>query len=504
MSTPRVLFVSSEVFPLAKTGGLADVSAALPAALADLGVDIRLILPAYPGVLDRVSGLSRHTVCLRNFPGVGEVHLAAARLPDTGLPLWLVICPTLFEREGGLYRDRNGEDWPDNAIRFAILNHAAWRVATGEADPDWRADVIHANDWHAGLLPLFAAARPVPCPGTVFTIHNMAFQGLFPYDTVASLGLPRAEDAASMEFFGNISFLKAGIAHADRLTTVSPTYAREIRTPEFGYGLEGLLQQRARDLTGILNGADYSVWDPAGDRYLPCAYSHADISGKRACKSLVQEELGLDVEPERPLIAFLSRVTHQKMADVVIEALPRLVEDGVQFALVGEGERALEQEFEVLANRHPGRVAAHIGYDEAVAHRLQAGADMLLHPSRFEPCGLTPIYAMRYGAVPIVRHVGGPADTVEDAQAEAISRSLATGFVFHDPTAADMCACLERAIAMYRQPLSWRRIQLEAMRQDFGWGRSAERYLAIYQSLMKSSPEEPRSLDTNIRAHATA
>jgi starch synthase len=504
MVTPRVLFVSSEIFPLAKTGGLADVSAALPSALADLGVDIRLVLPAYAGVLDRVTNLSSDAVCMRNFPGVGEVRLATARLPDSGLPLWLVICPSLFGREGGLYRDRAGQDWPDNALRFATMNHAAWRIATGEADPGWQPDVIHANDWHAGLLPLFAASQPAPRPRTVFTIHNMAFQGLFPYGTGAALGLSRAEDATSMEFFGNISFLKAGIAHADRLTTVSPTYAREILTPEYGCGLEGLLQQRAGDLTGILNGADYGVWDPADDPHLPCGYSYSDISGKRICKSLVQKELGLDVEPERPLLAFLSRITHQKMADVVIDALPQILDLGAQFALVGEGDPALEQEFLKLSSRYPGRLAVRLGYDEAVAHRLQAGADMLLHPSRFEPCGLLPIYAMRYGALPIVRHVGGPVDTVSDAEPGAVGRSLATGFVFNEPTVTEMCACLARAMAMYRQPLSWRRLQLVAMQQDFGWSRSAEKYLAVYQSLMEGRPEEPHSAEARKKVRAGA
>jgi starch synthase len=470
--------------------------------LADLGVDIRLILPAYTGVLDRVTNLSRDAVCMRNFPGVDEVRLAKARLPESGLPLWLVICPSLFEREGGLYRDRAGQDWPDNALRFATLNHAAWRIATGEADSDWQPDVIHANDWHAGLLPLFAASQPAPRPRTVLTIHNMAFQGLFPYGTGAALGLSRAEDATSMEFFGNISFLKAGIAHADRLTTVSPTYAREILTPEYGCGLEGLLQQRAGDLTGILNGADYGVWDPADDPHLPCGYSYSDISGKRICKSLAQKELGLDVEPERPLLAFLSRITHQKMADVVIDALPQILDLGAQFALVGEGDPALEQEFLKLSSRYPGRLAVRLGYDEAVAHRLQAGADMLLHPSRFEPCGLLPIYAMRYGALPIVRHVGGPVDTVSDAEPGAVGRSLATGFVFNEPTVTDMCACLARAMVMYRQPLSWRRLQLVAMQQDFGWGRSAEQYLAVYQSLMEGRPEEPHLAEAEKKAHA--
>lgn len=502
MESPRVLFVSSEIFPLAKTGGLADVSAALPAALAEFGVDIRLILPAYPQVLERVSNLSRETVCLRHLPGVGEAHLATARLPDSGLPIWLVVCPTLFERGGGLYRDGSGQDWPDNALRFAVLNHAAWRIATGEADPDWQPDVIHANDWHAGLLPLFAASQPAPRPHTVFTIHNMAFQGLFPYGTAAELGLPRAEDASSMEFFGNISFLKAGIVHADRLTTVSPTYAREIMTPEYGCGLEGVLQQRAGDLTGILNGADYGVWDPADDPHLPCGYSYPDISGKRTCKSLVQEELGLDVEPERPLLAFLSRITHQKMADVVIDALPQILDQGAQFALVGEGDPALEREFLKLSGQYPGRIAVRLGYDEAVAHRLQAGADMLLHPSRFEPCGLLPIYAMRYGALPIVRHVGGPVDIVSDAEPGAVGRGLATGFVFNEPTVTDMCACLARAMAMYRQPLSWRRLQLVAMQQDFGWRRSAEQYLALYQSLTEGRPEEPDSAETRRKLHA--
>ena len=479
----RVLFASSEIFPLAKTGGLADVSAALPKALAGLGVDIRLILPAYPQALNRISRLSRKIVRLGNLLGAGEVRLLSGRTPDTSLPVWLVDCPALFSRDGGLYQDKDGHDWPDNALRFAVFNHAAFLVAMGEADPDWRADVVHANDWHAGLLPLLIASRPAPRPQVVFTIHNMAFQGVFPFETAARLGLPRPEDAQRMEFFGNISFLKTGIAYSDRLTTVSPTYAQEILTPEYGCGLEGLLRQRAAALTGILNGADYGIWDPAVDRHLPRCFSRADISGKRVCKAVAQEELGLAVAPEVPLIAYLSRIAHQKMADTAVDALPALMDEDVQFALVGEGDRVIELALRALADRYPGRVAVRIGYEEPIAHRLQAGADMLLHPSRFEPCGLAPMYAMRYGALPIVRHAGGQVDVITDARADTIARGTATGFVFLGETTADMRVCLDRAIALYRQPLAWRKIQLEAMRQDFGWQRPAEQYLELYRSL---------------------
>lgn len=477
----RALFVSSEIFPLAKTGGLADVSAALPAALAGLGVDVRLMLPAYPQAMERLTHLSRNPVRLGNLLGAGETGILTGRMPDTDLPVALVDCPSLFDRDGGLYQDADGRDWPDSALRAAVLCHAAWCYAKGDVDPGWVPDVVHANDWHTGLLPLLARSGPAPLPRTVFTIHNMAFQGLFPFESASRVGLASA-DAGSMEFYGRLSFLKAGIVHADLLTTVSPTYAREILTPEFGCGLHDLLASRGATLTGILNGADYSVWDPGCDPHLPHSYCRSDISGKRVCKAYIQQELGLALDPEVPLIAFLSRITEQKMADTVIEALPALMDEDVQFALVAEGDRTMEQAFRSLADRYPGRLAARIGYEEPVGHRLKAGADMLLHPSRFEPCGLAPIYAMRYGTLPIVRRAGGQVDIVTDTCPGTVAPGTATGFAFSGATVSEMRACIDRALALYRQPIGWRRVQREAMQQDFGWRRSAERYLALYRS----------------------
>jgi starch synthase len=483
MGALRILFVSSEVFPLAKTGGLADVSAALPAALAKLGVDVHLVMPAYFQVLERQSGKIRESIDLGDLLGVGGVRILNARMPDTGIPVWLVDCPGLFARSGGLYQDQHGNDWPDNALRFAVLCHAAQRLATGAAAEGFYADIVHANDWHTGLLPLLLAARPVPRPGTIFTVHNLAFQGVFPFEMAARLGLPSDDAAASMEFYGQISFLKAGLNKADRVTTVSPTYAREILTPEGGCGFDGLLRQRADKLTGILNGVDYSLWDPALDPHLPCSYRRASIAGKRVCKQRAQSVLGLATEPDTPLIAFLSRLTHQKMIDIVIEALPTLLRSHVQFALVGEGEKDFEEALQKLATHDAHRIAVRTKYDERLAHLLQAGADILLHPSRFEPCGLTPMYALRYGTLPVVRDVGGQADVVVDAQPDTLAHGTATGFSFRDPTVEGLSIAVDRALALYQRPVSWRRMQLQAMRQDFSWHQPAEKYLSLYQQL---------------------
>ena len=483
----RVLFVASEIFPLAKTGGLADVAAALPSALTRCGVDMHLMLPAYPDALEHTKDRIREAVDLRDLPAAGAVRLLLAHMPDSGLPVWLVDCPALFARPGGLYQDQHGCEWADNAVRFAVLCHAAQHLATGRAAGGFCADVVHANDWHTGLLPFLLAAERGRRPGTLFTVHNLAFQGLFPFETAAQLGMPDPEVVASMEFYGRISLLKAGITSADRLTTVSPTYAQEIMTPEGGCGLDGLLRERASRLTGILNGIDYATWDPACDPTLPCSFSRTAIAGKRVCKTAAQREFGLDVRPDAPLIAFLSRLAHQKMADIVLEALPEIMKDDVQFALVGEGDPALESAFKTMADRYPQRLAVHIGYEERTAHRLQAGADILLHPSRFEPCGLTPMYAMRYGTLPVVRRTGGLADMVVGVRTDTLAQGTATGFAFHDISCADMCAGLDQAVTLFRQPLAWRRIQLEAMRQDFGWHQSAQEYMGLYQQIYTST-----------------
>jgi starch synthase len=483
----RVLFVTSEVFPFAKTGGLGDVSAALPAALAELGVDIRILMPAYPEALERAPHLeevARFGIVL----GCGGVRLLQTHLPGNRVPVLMVDCPELYNRPGGPYQDEEGKDWADNALRFALLNHVAAEIARDPASR-FRPDVLHANDWHAGLAPLLLSQEKGPRPATLFTIHNLAYQGLFEAGCFERLALPR-ESFHRTEFYGQLSFLKAGIQAADWITTVSPTYAGEILTPEYGCGLEGVLRERAGDLTGILNGADYGLWDPSLDPALTRNYTSRGFAAKAVCKSAIQAELGLAADADAPLLAFMSRLAHQKMPDVVLQALPALLAQGAQFALVGEGDRAYETGFRDIALQYPGRVAVRIGYDEPVARRLIAGADMLLHPSRFEPCGLVPIYAMRYGAVPIVRKSGGMTDTVSDATSEALKDGEASGFCFESATSDELIACVARAIALYKQPIPWRKLQRTAMSQDFSWRKSAERYAALYASLSQATPSE--------------
>ena len=488
----RVLFASSEIYPLAKTGGLADVSAALPKSLAKLGVDMHLLLPGYPRAIEAAEKKSIE-VELSDFMGVGPLRLMSARTPDTRLPIWLVDCPTLFRRPGGPYQDQDRQDWPDNARRFATFNHIAARLSGGHLLRHWRADIVHANDWPTGLAPAILAETPGQRAATVFTIHNLAYQGLFPAALYPQLGLPdEAFNPDGLEFHGKISFLKAGIRYSDRLTTVSPTYAREILTADYGCGLEGMLQQRAQDLVGILNGADYEIWDPARDAHLPSNFSLGDIAGKRACKTGLQEEFGLEANLEVPLIVFISRITDQKMADVVAAALPEVIGgDGALCVLLGDGERHLEEQFEAAALRHPRRIAFRVGYEEPLAHRLVAGGDILLHPARYEPCGLTQLYAMRYGTLPVVRSTGGLRDTVVDATDDTLHRGTATGFMFEGTTSDDMVRCVERALALYRQPMAWRNVQRQAMAQDFGWEEPARRYLALYRSLMPQAVATP-------------
>ena len=472
----RVLFVTSEAYPLAKSGGLADVSSALPIALRGLGADVRLLLPGYPGALMRLKE-ARIEARLPLILGVEGAALVGGRLPGTEVPVWLLDAPELFDREG-LYQDAQGRDWPDNARRFAFLAHAAVALATGEL-VDWRADVVHANDWHAGLVPFLLAGRGSTKPATVFTAHNLAFQGNFPADVMSAIGLSPSAFGA-LEFYGQASFLKAALCHADRVSTVSPGYAAEVLTPAFGCGMDGILRGRGDAFVGILNGIDYSVWDPAHDPNLAESYSARDIAGKRICKAALQREMGLTPDPEVPLIGFVSRLTHQKMADVVAAAIPGMVEAGAQFVLVGQGDADLEAAFAQAAQHYDGVVAASLGYDEARAHRLQAGCDILLAPARFEPCGLTQMYAQRYGTVPVVRRVGGLADTVVDATPESLAARTATGFVFEDGTRDALERDISRALTLYREPLAWRRLQLQGMARDFRWQVSALKYLALY------------------------
>jgi starch synthase len=472
----RIAILSSEAVPFAKTGGLADVSGALTKALSAGGADPFLITPLYDQV-DRslLSGTFIEDLEVEWRGKRPRVRVSQSNALNA--PAYLIDAPFYFGR-GKIY----GET--DDFERFAFFCRAAIALMRRLGDAP---NVVHCNDWPCG----FAAVEIRMCrqqeeyfanTRTLFSIHNLAYQGLFDAREMARLNLP--ENAYSvMEFYGRMSFLKAGIRTTDAITTVSPTYASEILTPEYGCGLDGLLRERASSLTGILNGVDYRIWDPSTDPYLACNYSVRSVAAKSDCKRAIQMELGLKLDPDMPVMAFMSRLVHQKMPDVVLDVLPDLLEEGMQFVLVAEGENGYQTGFRELAARYPGSVAVRIGYREDLGHRLLSGADFLLHPSRFEPCGLVPIYAMRYGTIPLVRKSGGLADSVTDASPEAIRQGTATGLAFQDPSMADLAACIRRALSLYRQPILWRRIQAAAMRQDFSWKHSAQAYANLYRSL---------------------
>lgn len=492
----QVLFVTAEAYPLAKTGGLADVSRALPMALAARGLDVRILMPGYPQALTHLENVTK-VIPLPEILGVKNAALLEGILPDSAIPVWMIRCPELYQRTGSLYIDSDGVPWPDNARRFAYLSHIAAAIAMNEAGLGWAPDVVHANDWHTGLLPLLLSERPEPRPRSIFTVHNMAFQGNFPAEALDQTGIaPGYYKNGNIEFYGWLSYLKSGLAYADRVTTVSPTYAREILTEDFGCGMEGVLQSRGTAFSGILNGIDPTVWDPSSDPDIAAPYSVQDISGKRLCKAALQQECGLALSPATPLIGFVSRLTQQKMADIVADAIPEIIGSGAQFILVGQGDQAIEEKFRAMAERFPDQMFAHIGYGEPLAHRLQAGCDILLAPARFEPCGLTQLYALRYGTLPVVRRTGGLADTVADTTSHRWPGRIATGFIFDDPDEKDFLAAVHRALKVYGEPLRWRRLQLTAMEQNFSWDVSAARYIALYHEVSG----KPR-LRTTVPAH---
>jgi starch synthase len=479
----RVLHVAAEVFPLVKTGGLADVVAALPVAQRDAGLDVRLLLPGYPQVIESVQRL--HTVCEAG-PAFGalRVRLLRGQMPGTGLPAYVIQAPYLYGREGGPYQNKNGQEWPDNSQRFALLGWLAAHLAAGDADEAWLPDVMHAHDWHAAMACTYMADRASRAV-SVFTIHNLAYQGLFPLQDATLLGLPvRWLSSDALEYHGQLNFLKGGLVFADRVTTVSPSYAREIATPEFGCGLEGVIHARKQAVHGVLNGIDTRVWDPAADTALARRYDAQALAGKAECRRALQRELGFAVTDAAPLLAaIVSRLTSQKGLDLVLGALPELLRAGVQLAVQGTGEPVLEAAFAQAAAANPGQVHLFKGYDEARAHRLIAGADVIAVPSRFEPCGLTQMYGLRYGTVPVVRRVGGLADTVCDATPEALHAGRATGVVFDAATPATLTQALMRALVLRRDHAAdWARLMRQGMAEPLGWDLPARGYNEIYQA----------------------
>ena len=486
----RVLFVTPEVFPLVKTGGLADVSAALPPALAAAGVDVRLLLPGYPAVLAGLGELQDVGGPLMDLPGDAVGRLKLGRLPD-GILAYALDAPAFFGRPGNPYIGPDGRDWPDNASRFAALCWvAASYAAEAAADPWWRPDVIHGHDWQTGLVPAYLELRPDRFggggrrPATVTTIHNIAYQGQFAPHILGDLRLPSpAYQMDGVEYFGGIGYLKAGCFYSDRLTTVSPTYAHEIQTAEHGEGMEGLLASRAGSLTGILNGVDYSVWDPVTDPHLPANYGPDDPAGKALCKEELQGAFGLDRAPDAPLACVVSRLTWHKGLDLVLETIGEWVRAGGQLVVLGTGDAWTEAGFRNLHGWFPRAVGVRIGYDEPLAHRIQAGSDVILVPSRAEPCGLTQLYGLKYGTLPLVRRTGGLADTVVDANPAAMKDGVATGFQFVGATPQELLWQLRRAAALYRQPDRWDALRRRAMTRDFGWSGPAREYEALYRSI---------------------
>lgn len=488
----RVLHVAAEVFPLVKTGGLADVVAALPVAQAQQGADVRLLLPGYPAVIESVQR-ARTVVDIGACFGALRVRLLLARMPQTQLPVYVVDAPYLYRRGGGPYQDSQGDEWPDNLQRFALLGWVAAHLAADDADSAWVPDIVHAHDWHAALACTYMAEHGATRAGSVFTVHNLAFQGLFPMHDWPLLGLgSRLMSPSGLEYHGQLSFMKAGLKFAKRITTVSPTYAQEITTHEYGCGLEGVIRSRGTDLSGILNGIDDAVWNPATDPAVAQRYDSRQLTGKQACRRALQLELGLDLDDAALLITIVSRLTAQKGVDLLLSALPSLLAQGVQLAVQGTGEPALEAAFQMAARAHPRQVHVHVGYDEARAHRLLAGADMIAVPSRFEPCGLTQLYGLRYGTLPLVRRSGGLADTVADATDAALAESRATGFVFEAATPQALERAVSHALAVKATPARWQTMMLTAMSQKFTWDMPAKSYLSLYNQLI--TPKEAGSI----------
>ena len=486
-ANPKILFVTSEAHPLIKTGGLADVSGALPAALHTLGADIKILLPGYPAVLQQSKRASLFAQLPNPF-APGTVEILETRVPETTVPVLIVCYDAFFNRKGGPYQQAGGEDWPDNALRFGLLSYIAAWLGSSDNPTAWQPDLIHCNDWQTGLAPAYLRFWPGRKPPAIMTIHNLAYQGVFGPESVKQLLLPAESfQIQGLEFYGNLSFLKAGVFYADRITTVSPTYAREIQQETLGFGMHGLLHERRSVLSGIINGIDTKEWDPQHDPHLPHRYSTTGLNHKAMNKAALQQELGLAVEAHIPLVAIISRITYQKGSDLVLGVMHDLVREGVQFALLGTGDAAIEQAFVNLAERHPGRIAVTIGYAEDLSHRMEAGADMFLMPSRYEPCGLNQMYSQRYGTPPIAHATGGLADTIVNATPAHLATGDATGFLFREMTHPACAETVRRAVKLYRDTPVWRQLQTAGMQRDFSWQKSAAAYLKLYRSLIAAS-----------------
>jgi len=480
----KILFVTSEVHPLIKTGGLADVSQSLPWALRRLGLDIRILVPGYPTVLAKLPQATLCCAVALPTAVANPARLLQAVLPGTEVPILILDCPALYDRPGSPYQSPEGRDWPDNALRFGFLCQVGAWLCDSQSTLNWRPDIVHCNDWQSALIPALLQHQANPVTRSLMTIHNLAFQGNFEPQWVERLGLPMERfHMHGLEFYGQLSFLKAGINYADKITTVSNTYASEIQTPAFGCGMEGLLQHRRADLTGIVNGID-EEWNPAKDPALAAHYDASHLAAKKRNKRALQRERGLTCDPDTLLIGLVSRLTHQKGMDILLECMAAIMQYPVQIVILGNGEAAIEQSLKDWAGLYPERVSVTMAFDEALSHRIMAGCDLFLMPSRFEPCGLSQMYAMTYGAPPLVHRTGGLADTVTDCTAQTLANKTATGFSFDELTPEQLLKALQRAIACYGQKKEWRALQRNGMRRDFSWGKAAAQYVAVYRALV--------------------
>lgn len=473
----NVLSVASEIVPLVKTGGLADVTGALPGALRSIGVQTRTLIPGYPAVMAALDKADRVRDYASLFGGAASVFVARA----AGLDLFVLDAPHLYARPGGPYAS-GGTDWPDNWRRFGALGRVAAELAIAATD-GWKPDIVHCHDWQAGLAPAYLRYEGAGDVPTIMTIHNLAFQGQFPASIFPELGLPpQAMSLDGVEYYGGVGFLKAGLQAAHAITTVSPTYAREIRTPAFGMGLDGLLNLRAGNVVGILNGIDVEAWNPAEDPHLGATFSARRLAGRAVNRRTVEERFGLEPS-SAPLVCVISRLTWQKGMDIFAAEFDRLMGAGLRLAILGAGDHALEGALLAAVSRHHGHAGIVTGYDEALAHQMQGGCDAILIPSRFEPCGLTQLYALRYGCIPVVARTGGLADTVIDANEAAVAAGAATGLTFGPDNGEALVAAAGRLVELFSQERVWRSMQRQGMRTDVSWRHSAEKYAELYRSL---------------------
>ncbi|MBM3351601.1 MAG: glycogen synthase GlgA [Betaproteobacteria bacterium] len=483
----KVLFASSEVFPLIKTGGLADVSGSLPTALKNLGVDIRILMPGYSQALAKLQNL-HYITTLDYLSHIGSAEILLGDMPETGVQVYVIKAPQLYERDGGPYADVNGQEWQDNPIRFGVLSKVAAILSSNNSPiKDWQPDIVHCNDWQTGLAPAYMRLTENSKAKSLISLHNMAFQGCYAPHWVTSLGLPNAGySIEGFEYHGQLSFLKAAVFYADAISTVSPRYAKEIQTSTFGFGLEGILTKRSHEIRGILNGIETNEWNPQCDSHLVETYCANNLAGKAIVKKTLQEKVGLHLDADAPLLGVVSRLTYQKGLDMLLPILQKLVEGGCQLVLLGGGEHGLESAFQNIAQQNPGRVSVNIGYNEPLSHQIMAGADMFIMPSRFEPCGLNQLYGLAYGTPPIVNATGGLADSVIDSNDANFANGTANGFVMVEASSEGLLACIWRAVHMFRHDKNrWDKILHNGMSQNLGWDKSANEYLALYEHMVR-------------------